>query len=508
MNGARTRAYGAHAVLVELDIPVALERAPFVLAVARVLRAKFSECDVASGGDSILLDGATLSEEVERRVERALEEVRSGAERDPAELTRAASERRHVVPVVYDGPDRDEMAERLGLTSHELVRLHVEREMRVELLGFLPGFAYLGSLDPRLVLPRRASPRPRVPAGTLGLAGNFSGIYPFDSPGGWNWLGRAPTLRLFDGDRDEPCLFAPGDRVRFESIDAADVPKEGPLVRAVAEPASVARALVIERSPPGVTVQDAGRRGQLGRGLPLSGALDPERRVAANRAVGNPDDAAVLDIPLGALTLRARGDVVVSLDGAPALHLRDGAIVETSEAGRAHVVAVRGGIDVPSLLGSRSTLLVARWGGFLGCSLRRGDVVPIGLEGDDLREPESGVVDTAEDLELEVDVGPHGDRFPRGAFERLLEGEFSVSPWSDRTGQRLDGTKIPREGIDSALPVPMIRGAIQIATDGVPLVLGPDHPVTGGYPVLAVLRPSSWGRLARKAPGARVRFRA
>lgn len=118
------------------------------------------------------------------------------------------------VPVRYDGEDLDAVARATGLTSVEVITRHTGPEYRVYLLGFVPGFAYLGPLDPALVLPRRATPRPRVPSGSVAIAGSQTGIYPAATPGGWHLLGRT-AVPLFDPARDPPALLAVGDRVRF-----------------------------------------------------------------------------------------------------------------------------------------------------------------------------------------------------------------------------------------------------------------------------------------------------
>ncbi len=122
--------------------------------------------------------------------------------------------RTHVVRVRYDGADLADIAARTGLTIPRIVELHAGREYVVRVVGFLPGFAYLGTLDRALVLPRHASPRARVPAGAVAIAGDRTGIYPLASPGGWHLVGTAVDVRLFDPMRG--ALFALGDRVRFE----------------------------------------------------------------------------------------------------------------------------------------------------------------------------------------------------------------------------------------------------------------------------------------------------
>lgn len=121
------------------------------------------------------------------------------------------------IAVTYDGPDLDDVATLTGLTRAEVVGAHTGRPWRVAFGGFAPGFAYLVGGDPRLTVPRRDHPRPSVPAGSVGLAGEFSGVYPRTSPGGWQLLGTT-ALTLWDVDRDPPALLTPGTTVRFVDV--------------------------------------------------------------------------------------------------------------------------------------------------------------------------------------------------------------------------------------------------------------------------------------------------
>lgn len=138
-----------------------------------------------------------------------------------ARLTRRVEESTGVrlrIPVRYggsDGPDLSVVARFAGLTEDEVVRLHAGRLYRVYMLGFLPGFAYMGTVDPRIAAPRRTSPRTAVPAGSVGIAGEQTGIYPSVAPGGWHIIGRTSTA-TFDPTRESPCLLQPGDVVQFE----------------------------------------------------------------------------------------------------------------------------------------------------------------------------------------------------------------------------------------------------------------------------------------------------
>ncbi|AOE83586.1 5-oxoprolinase subunit PxpB [Pseudomonas sp. TCU-HL1] len=134
--------------------------------------------------------------------------------------------RLHEIPIWYCGEDLAWVAESCSLSVGELVDIHSSAEYRVGAIGFSPGFAYLGGLDSRLSLPRRSSPRLRVPAGSLAIAERQTAIYPQASPGGWHLLGRCPW-RLFDARREPPCPLALGDRVRFFGIDEARYRAEG-----------------------------------------------------------------------------------------------------------------------------------------------------------------------------------------------------------------------------------------------------------------------------------------
>jgi len=126
----------------------------------------------------------------------------------------AATGTEHTIPVRYDGPDLDEVARRTGLTTSEVVERHAARAYTVYLIGFVPGWAYLGDLDPSLQLPRRDQPRPRVPAGSVAIAGRQTGVYPLPTAGGWHLIGNT-NMPMFDPMADPPAKLAAGDRVRF-----------------------------------------------------------------------------------------------------------------------------------------------------------------------------------------------------------------------------------------------------------------------------------------------------
>ncbi len=135
----------------------------------------------------------------------------------PVSSDRPARGREHEIPVVYDGSDLPGVAAATGLSAEEVVARHSGRTYSVDLIGFVPGFAYLSELDPSLHLSRRAQPRPRVPAGSVAIAGPQTAVYPLDTPGGWHILGHTQTL-MFDPDNTPPALLQAGDSVRFVRV--------------------------------------------------------------------------------------------------------------------------------------------------------------------------------------------------------------------------------------------------------------------------------------------------
>ena len=128
------------------------------------------------------------------------------------------------IPVYYNGDDLDEVAKQHAITVDKLIKIHTEKTYRVFMIGFQPGFAYMGKLDDRIATPRKSSPRTQVPAGSVGIAGFQTGIYPFSSPGGWQLIGQTP-VKIFDKEKINPCLFKAGDSIKFISISKEEFKK-------------------------------------------------------------------------------------------------------------------------------------------------------------------------------------------------------------------------------------------------------------------------------------------
>ncbi len=212
----RTRRYGEQSWLVEFEGPLDLE----VNERVQVLAARLGRLGLP-GLEEVVPAAASLAVHVDAEVfdHAGFEAVLAASlEHGPA----VGEARLHEIPVCYEppfAPDLDHVAHASGCTVAEVIDRHVAAEYRVLMLGFLPGFPYLGLVDARIAAPRRATPRLVVPAGSVGIAGRQTGVYPVESPGGWQIVGRTPW-RLFDPRRDPPARLAPGDRVRFVRVAA------------------------------------------------------------------------------------------------------------------------------------------------------------------------------------------------------------------------------------------------------------------------------------------------
>src|SRR5262245_4304279 len=203
----RIHPLGDAAVLAELGsrLDTALNTRAIALAAALQKRRDVRRAVAAHGTVTVTFDPDQIAHEALGAAIRRLAGKRPPIE-EPGRL--------HRIPVVYDGPDLEDVANRLGLTPRQVTELHGRPIYRVFLVGFVPGWAYLGPLPDELALPRRATPRTHVPAGSVAIAGQETGIYPLVTPGGWHLIGRT-SVRLFLPDSDPPSLFRVGDRVKF-----------------------------------------------------------------------------------------------------------------------------------------------------------------------------------------------------------------------------------------------------------------------------------------------------
>lgn len=425
------------------------------------------------------------------------------------------------IPVAYGGehgPDLDSAAAELGMAADELIRRHSSGDYTVAMIGFAPGFPYLSGLDPALALPRLATPRTQVAAGSVAIGGAQTGIYPRESPGGWRLLGRTPRV-LFDSAREPPSLLQPGDHVRFVPVNA-EQPERPHTPAATAGPASVdAPAVHVIRPGLLTTVQDPGRPAWRHVGVAEAGALDRCAARLANRLVGNAEDAAVLELTLRGPTLRFETPVRVALLGARVAARFDGYDVPMGRpvalpvgtlelgslrGGARAWLAISGGIEVPQVLGSRSTDLRGGFGGLEGRALVAGDRLPLGRVAPiDVSQPHAPAwwIDPAHEDGIAIRYVPGA----HAAATLLGTRGWRVSARSNRQGLRLEGDELAARAADD-VSEPVAPGTIQLPADGSPIVLLADAQTVGGYPRLGRVIAADLPRLAQCIPGQTLHF--
>lgn len=430
------------------------------------------------------------------------------------------------VSVVYGdkyGEDLTDVSASTGNSVHDVITLHASGTYTVGAVGFAPGFTYLIGLPPELATPRRSTPRLRVPAGSVGIGGHQTGVYALPSAGGWNLIGRSPT-RLFDALADPPVKLQLGDRVRFEAVADADFSHLEP----DAVPATGDGP--IEVLTPGLqtTVQDLGRYGMARYGFAIDGAADRASLVHANRLVGNSDATACLEMTQQGPSLRFHRRMQFGLCGADLgarlnnRPLPPGRMFETmpgdelsfqrsiQSVGARAYLAVRGGFDVPLVMGSASTNLLAGVGGWNGRALVRGDRLPLGQVGVQPTPfaPGMQLESMVRDNHQPFRVLPGGqrERFADATWQRLVSEQFTISNEANRVGLRLLGASLAPVGAADVLSEGIVTGSIQVTGEGQAILMLPGHATIGGYTKIATVIPQDWDRLGQLSPGDEIRF--
>ncbi|MGO3072373.1 MAG: carboxyltransferase domain-containing protein [Brevibacterium linens] len=433
------------------------------------------------------------------------------------------------IDVRYDGDDLAEVADLLSVSPAEVINRHQAATWQVAFAGFAPGFGYLAGDDELFDVPRRSSPRTRVPVGSVALAGEFTGVYPRSSPGGWQLIGRTDA-KLWDLDRQPPALFVPGTIVKFAEAgrEIVEVAAEDSAAGAEAS-ADVSHSLEVLRPGLQLLIQDLGRPGFASMGVSAAGAADRTALTAANRLVGNAETAAGLESFGGAVLLRCTGDGVAAVTGATgtitvtaadgtvltprlgeAFALSDGDELELgpTERGVRRYLAVRGGIAVETALDSSSADTLAGLG---PAAVDKGTTVGVHdprtaphLVDPNPTQPRE-LPQAGETVTLSVTLGPREDWFTEAGIETLLSQEWTVTHESDRVGLRLNG-EVPLERARTGeLPSEgAVTGALQVPPNGQPVLFGPDHPLTGGYPIIASV--DDVDLAAQLPPGVKLRF--
>lgn len=415
------------------------------------------------------------------------------------------------IPVTYTGADLVAVAERCQITVAEVIARHSQSDYHVYALGFTPGYPFMGDLDAALRLPRRTTPRARVPAHSVAIAGSQTGIYPAASPGGWHLLGHTSAV-LFDPQRQPPFLLEAGDTVRFVPGEGALPPDPEVLTLLPTSPTHP----LLEVTAPGLLdlVVDKGRFLAGRFGLARSGPVDTQSARLANRLLGNPPDAPVLELNVTGPTLQALDAGVVAFVGwgvVPCLNgkkqppfcsfaLQPGDTLGFIPIDRGYrgYLALSGGIESATFWGSASVDLRGK----IGRALQAGDV--LGAVKPPYPNPRAGFSFTpyrrfGSVTTLSIIPGPQATQ---EALAALGDSTFTVTS-ADRMGIRLTGTQIPGgDVISEATPL----GAVQITSAGDPIILLNDRGTLGGYSKPALLHPKALSSAAQLKPGNRVRF--
>ncbi|OGM47915.1 hypothetical protein ABOM_002732 [Aspergillus bombycis] len=471
-------------------------------------------------------------------------------------LISAGSDCQIEIPVCYDGVDLDNIAQLTGFSVEEVIRRHKESEFTVAFCGFAPGFSYLNGGDPALFVPRHQTPRTRIPAGSVAMAGPFSGIYPQSSPGGWQLIGRT-SAKMWDTNRTPSALLQPGYRVKFVQVDDLETagvnttpaiehddppasasgsinrPEETPVLRQTAGHARPHFKVLTAPIP--ALFQDLGRPGQANQGVSASGVLDRSAFRAANRIVGNPAGTGCLELTLGGFSFQSCSQAVIGCTGAPCpitiedvkgrttkitethrpMSLEPGDVVTFGHprTGMRTYLAVRGGFEISPVLGSVSTDTLAAVGPI---PVTAGSVLTLrntreGLSSVSIHEAPALTLPTADDVvTLDVVLGPRTDWFTQQGLNAFTQQRWKVTAESSRTGIRLSGNvSIERKDDKAELPSEgTVTGAIQVAHNGQPVLFLADHPLTGGYPVIGAVAEHHLDLTGQLPVNTMVQFRA
>ena len=443
------------------------------------------------------------------------------------------------VPTLYGGefgPDLADVAAMHHLTQDQVIAIHSGTLYTVYMLGFSPGFAYMGNVPDSIATPRLATPRTRVPAGTVAIAGQQTGVYPQSTPGGWRMLGRT-TIPLFDPQRDPACFFQPGDRVQFVPVDATSSSMgDNLLLNELGERDGVPASAEIISPGMLTTVQDVGRWGFQRWGVPGSGAMDVFALRAANALVGNVETSAALEITMAGPTMRFDVDSLIAITGADlgavlntpdlvdwrvplwtSIYVRAGSLLEFrgQQSGCRAYLAFAGGITTLPVMKSRATYLPGKFGGYDGRALQAGDIISIAetawhLPGGAGRMlVDDSIPRYCHQPLVRVVLGPQADYFSDEIIQTLLSSDYGVSATSDRMGLRLQGALLTHRRDKEIISNGIALGAIQVPPNAQPIILMADRQTVGGYPVIATVIRADIPLLAQCIPGfSAVRFQA
>ena len=507
--------------------------------IAGVLEVLPTYCSVSIYFDEAICQISLLKDLAQKALQKSEEEKTESTD----------SARTITIPVCYEdqefAPDLEKVALHAKLSKEEVIKLHSSSDYLIYMMGFLPGFPYLGGMNPRLETPRLETPRTKIPAGSVAIGGAQTGLYPVESPGGWNIIGRTP-LRLFDVKRKPFFLYEAGDKIRFlpitreefenfdESLWLAQVAGKSEASIETSDDAADSKEVYecgggIKILEPGLltSIQDSGITGFQKYGIGQSGAMDQISFALANQICGNEKNAACLETTLAGPSIRfvtacdfaITGAVFenATLDGMriemnKKISAKAGSLLSCGFAskGLRSYIAFSGGLLVPKVFRSSSTNLKSKIGGYMGRKLQADDQLAIGINKKNPllvldNKSTEGFTENKDVLLLDCIKSSQFDFFQEKIVKKFTDSIYTVSAESDRMGIRFTGPGLEcgkTDIISDAIPF----GAVQITSAGLPVVMAADRQTTGGYAKIACVKKSAMYRLAQALPGTKVRF--
>ena len=434
----------------------------------------------------------------------------------------------HEIPVCYEdefSPDMKNVCAHSGLSKEEVVAAHTSPVYTVYMLGFLPGFAYLGGMDERLETPRLEVPRVKIPAGSVAIGGRQTGVYPVDSPGGWQIIGRT-NVKPYDVFRNPKILFRAGDKIKFRAVtkdefallEKQSVGEDSCGGECAKERYVATSGIKILSAGAGTFIETAGVRGLQKDGFNCGGAMDECAMILANIIAGNIPKAAVLESTLLGPEVEFNGecdfcitgaDQNATLDGTPValytkVHAKAGSILALSAAvsGLRTYIAFAGGIIAPSVNKN-----------FGGIKIKSGDCfatgnffVPKEISVRSIPAVFAKCSARAGVVDVHVVKGAQFASFEGDSARSFLNAVYTVMPASNRMGCRLDGEHIQCRGGTDIISDAIPWGSVQITSAGLPIVMLSDRQTTGGYAKIATVIPSDLHLFAQFVPGTKIRF--
>jgi len=456
------------------------------------------------------------------------------------------------IPVCYDvslGIDLIEMSLEKKMSITDIIAAHTSKLYRVYLIGFLPGFPYMGIVDESIATPRKKSPRTKIEAGNVGIADAQTGIYPSDSPGGWNIIGKTP-LKMFDAKKEYPVFLQPGDDVQFKQISLEqfrELKEESEKTSEkleLSQPSPSTSILSVIKSGTADSIQDLGRFGFQHLGINPTGVMDRIAAQTANFLVGNVADEAVLECHFPACSIVFHKSILIAISGGdftPTLdekeiklntpiYVQRGATLNFKKwkNGARTYIAVKNGFEIEKWLGSYSTNLKANAGGFNGRNLKKDDQIKVKSDSHDVglkmkseKQDDSFFnfhfsifpwhveIDNLYAFEeIEILVGNDFETLTDDSQQKLFSNEFLITMRSDKMGYRLlSDPLIMKNENRSLLSSGVTLGTMQLLPTGQIIILMSDHQTTGGYPKIGHVASASFAALAQTPINKKIRFK-